>query len=102
MATLSSGLCIFVVCSMKSKHCEGMRMRLGRMLEGVRGGAEVREHFLVLFVLPFSPPPAGVANGQTLRVPVGHSEAYIIIKVCQCDVVLFLGPHFSFCHLGVK
>ena len=25
--------------------------------------------------------PAGVADGQTLRVPVGHSEAYIVLKV---------------------
>ena len=49
-------------------------------------GAGVGECFfaLLLFMLPFSPPPAGVADGQTLRVPVGHSEAYIIIKVRQC------------------
>ena len=76
---------------MKSKHGEGMRMRLGRG----EGGAEVRERFLLLFVLSFSPPPAGVADGQTLRVPVGHSEAYIIIKVCQCGIVLFQGPPSS-------
>ena len=64
---------------MKFKYCEDLRMKLGRRL-----GVGERSSALLLFTLPFSPPPAGVADGQTLRVPVGHSEAYIIIKVCQC------------------
>ncbi len=25
--------------------------------------------------------PAGVADGQTLRVPVGQSEAYVVLQV---------------------
>ena len=32
----------------------------------------------VLLRLPF---PLGVADGQTLRVPVQHSEAYVLLKV---------------------
>ncbi len=27
--------------------------------------------------------PPGVADGQTLRVPVGQSEAYVVLKVNQ-------------------
>ena len=34
--------------------------------------------------------PAGVADGQTLRIPVGHSEAFVVLKVrvdlCVGDV----------------
>ncbi|XP_064404776.1 dnaJ homolog subfamily A member 3, mitochondrial-like isoform X2 [Halichondria panicea] len=30
--------------------------------------------------------PAGVADGQTLRVPVGQSEAYVVLKVTDSDL----------------
>ena len=29
--------------------------------------------------------PAGVANGQTLRVPVAHSEVYVILQVSESE-----------------